>query len=165
MHVTIQESFITSVKPSASGQITKPSTSNNNTNTNYYKIQRNNISIILHRLFLGKALKNVLNETSKSRKNFEKFYDKICFTVTAIHSLPWSKFKKKSFFLVQVNANDHFVIQAGPTIELDENRAALQLLQLLIRSYDLCDKEFYNNICKRTKKQRITMSKPIQERN
>ena len=60
--------------------------------------------------------------------------------------------KTKSFFLAQVNTNDHFVIQACPTSELVENRAALKLLQLLIRSYDLCYENFYNNICKETRK-------------
>ena len=53
--------------------------------------------------------------------------------------------KSKSFFLAQVNTNDHFVVQAGPTSELAESRAALKLLQLLIRSYDHCDEVFYNN--------------------
>ena len=51
--------------------------------------------------------------------------------------------KTKLFFLAQINMNDHFVIQAGPTGELAENRAALKLLLLLIRWYDLCDKYFY----------------------
>ena len=60
--------------------------------------------------------------------------------------------KTKSFFLAQVNTNDHFAVQAGPTSELAENRAALKLLQILIRSYDLCDEDFYNNKCKETKK-------------
>ena len=59
--------------------------------------------------------------------------------------------KNKSFFLAQVNTNDHFVVQAGPTSELAETRAALKLLQLLIRSYDLCDEDFYNNTLKKNK--------------
>ena len=50
------------------------------------------------------------------------------------------------------NTNDHFVVHAGPTSELAENRAALKLLQLLIRSYDLCVEDFYNNTCKGTRK-------------
>ena len=37
--------------------------------------------------------------------------------------------KTKSVFLAQVNINDHFVVQAGPTSELAENRTALKLLQ------------------------------------
>ena len=53
--------------------------------------------------------------------------------------------KTKSFFLAQVNTNDHFVVQAGPTSEWAENRASLKLLQLLIRSHDLCDEDFDNN--------------------
>ena len=40
--------------------------------------------------------------------------------------------KTNSFFLAQININEHFVIQAGPTSELAENRAALKLLLLLI---------------------------------
>ena len=42
--------------------------------------------------------------------------------------------KTNSFFLAQININEHFVIQAGPTSELSENRAALKLSLLLIRS-------------------------------
>ena len=38
-----------------------------------------------------------------------------------------------SFFLAQININEHFVIQAGPTSELAENIAALKLLSLLMR--------------------------------
>ena len=53
--------------------------------------------------------------------------------------------KTKSFFLAQININEHFVIQAGPNSELAENRAALKLLLLLMRSYDLCDEKIYNN--------------------
>ena len=53
--------------------------------------------------------------------------------------------KTKSFFLAQININKHFVIQAGPTSELAENRALLKLLLILMRSYDPCDKDFYNN--------------------
>ena len=53
--------------------------------------------------------------------------------------------RKHSFFLVQININEHFVIQADPTSELAKNRAALKLLLLLIRSYDLCDENLYNN--------------------
>ena len=41
--------------------------------------------------------------------------------------------------------NEHFVIQAGPTSELAGNRAALKLLLLLMRAYDLCDENFCNN--------------------
>ena len=53
--------------------------------------------------------------------------------------------KTKSFFLAQININEHFVTQAGPIIELAESRAALKLLLLLMRSYDLCDENFHNN--------------------
>ena len=60
--------------------------------------------------------------------------------------------KTKSVFLAQVNTNDNFIVQTGPTSELAENRAALKLLQLLIRSYDLCDEDFHNNACKGTRK-------------
>ena len=60
--------------------------------------------------------------------------------------------KTKSFFLAQVNTNDHFVVQAGPASELAENRATLKLLQLLIRYYDLCDADFHNNTCNGTRK-------------
>ena len=60
--------------------------------------------------------------------------------------------KTKSFFLAQVNTNNHFVAQAGPNRELAETRAALKLLQLLIRSYDICDEDFHNNTCKGTRK-------------
>ena len=60
--------------------------------------------------------------------------------------------KTKSFFLAQININEHFVIQAGPTSELAENRAALKLLLLLIRSYDLCDEKFYNSDDKKRQK-------------
>ena len=73
--------------------------------------------------------------------------------------------KTKSFFLAQDNTNDHFVVQAGPTGDLAKNRAALKSLQLLIRSYDLCDGDFYNNTCKETKEQRIKVFKLIQDRN
>ena len=52
---------------------------------------------------------------------------------------------KQSFFLAQIDINEHFVIQAGPTSELTENRAALKLLLLLMRSYDHGDDDFYNN--------------------
>ena len=65
---------------------------------------------------------------------------------------PDPKFKKKSFFLAQININEHFVIQAGPTSELAENRASSKLLLLLMRSYDLCDENFYNNDDKKTQK-------------
>ena len=60
--------------------------------------------------------------------------------------------KTKSFFLAQININEHFVIQAGPTSELAENRAALKLLLLLMRSYDLCDENVYINDDKKTQK-------------
>ena len=40
--------------------------------------------------------------------------------------------ERNSFFLVQINMSEHFVIKAGPTSELAENRAALKLLLLLI---------------------------------
>ena len=63
----------------------------------------------------------------------------------------------KSFFLAQININEHFVIQADPTSELAENRAALKLLLLLIRSYDLCDKKFYNNDDKKMQKTKNQM--------
>ena len=53
--------------------------------------------------------------------------------------------KTKSFFLAQININEHFVIQAGPASELAENRAGLKLFLLLMRSYDLCDEKSYNN--------------------
>ena len=56
-----------------------------------------------------------------------------------------TQIRKESFFLAQININKHFVIKAGPTSELTENRAALKLLLLLMRSYDLCDEPFYNN--------------------
>ena len=45
------------------------------------------------------------------------------------------KSKTKSFFLAQISIR----------IELAENRVALKLLLLLMRSYDLCDEDFYNN--------------------
>ena len=73
--------------------------------------------------------------------------------------------KTKSFFLAQVNTNDYFFVQAGPTSDLAENRAALKLLQLLIRSYDLCNEDFHNNKCKETKKQRTKVFKLIENRN
>ena len=60
--------------------------------------------------------------------------------------------KTKSFFLAQININEHFLIQAGPTSELAENRAALKLLLLVLRSYDLCDENFYNNDDKKMQK-------------
>ena len=53
--------------------------------------------------------------------------------------------KTKSFFLAQVNTNDHFVVQAGPTSESAGYTAALKLLQLLITSSDLCYEDFYKN--------------------
>ena len=56
-----------------------------------------------------------------------------------------TQIRKQSFFLAQININEHFVIQADPTSELAENRATLKLLLLLMRSYDLCDEKFYNN--------------------
>ena len=46
-----------------------------------------------------------------------------------VHPDPNSK--TNSFFLAQIIINEHFVIQAGPTSELAENRAALELLLLL----------------------------------
>ena len=46
---------------------------------------------------------------------------------------------------IQININEHFFIQAGPTSELAENRAALKLLLLLMKSYDPCDEKFHNN--------------------
>ena len=58
---------------------------------------------------------------------------------------PYPNSRTKSFFLAQININEHFVIQASPISELAENRAALKLLLLLMRSYDLCDENFYNN--------------------
>ena len=60
--------------------------------------------------------------------------------------------KTKSFFLAQINVNEHFVIQAGPAIVLAENRAAFKLLLLIMRSYDLCDESFHNNDDKRMQK-------------
>ena len=60
--------------------------------------------------------------------------------------------KTKSFFLAQVNTNDHFVVHANLTSDLAKNRAALKLLQLLITSYGLCEEDFYNNTCKETRK-------------
>ena len=62
--------------------------------------------------------------------------------LTTKHELPLPQYivypdpnsKTKSFFLAQVNTNDHFVVQAGPISKLAENRAALKLLQLFIRS-------------------------------
>ena len=60
--------------------------------------------------------------------------------------------KTNSFFLAQININKNFVIQAGPTSELAENRAALKLLLLLMRSYDLCDENFYNDDDKKKQK-------------
>ena len=64
--------------------------------------------------------------------------------------------KTESFFLAQIIINEHFVIQAGPTSELAENRAALKLLLLLMRSYDVCDKDFYNNDDKKMLKMKIS---------
>ena len=58
---------------------------------------------------------------------------------------PDPSLKTNSFFLAQINTNEHFVIQAGPTSKLAENRAALKLLILLIKSYDLVGVKFYNN--------------------
>ena len=63
-----------------------------------------------------------------------------------------TQIRKQSFFLAQININEHFVIQGGHTSELAENRAALTLLLLLMRSYDLCDEKFYNNDDKKTQK-------------
>ena len=40
--------------------------------------------------------------------------------------------RKQSFFLEQININEHLFIQSGPTSELAENRAALKLLLLLV---------------------------------
>ena len=60
--------------------------------------------------------------------------------------------KTKSFFVEQININEHFVKQAGPTSELKENRASLKLLLLLMRSYDLCDEKFHNNDDKKMQK-------------
>ena len=60
--------------------------------------------------------------------------------------------KTKSFFLAQININERFVKQAGPTSELAENRAALKLFLLLMTSYDLCDEKFYNNDDKKMQK-------------
>ena len=74
--------------------------------------------------------------------------------------------KTKSFFLAQININEHFVKQAGPTSELAGNRAALELLLLLMRSYDLCDEKFYNNDDKKKyKKPKIKEFKPMQDQN
>ena len=57
LHVTIQESPINDPQPLKSGQITRPSTSNNSRfkNTNSYKIKRTNIST--KSSFSGKSFK------------------------------------------------------------------------------------------------------------
>ena len=90
----------------------------------------------------------LLNHVEISR-NFTMKYE---LTLPQYIVYPDPNSKTKSFFPAQVNTNDHFVVQAGPTNELAENRAALKLLQLLIRSYDLCDEDFYNNTCTGTRK-------------
>ena len=41
--------------------------------------------------------------------------------------------------MAHANFKDHLVIQTGSTKELSENKAALNLLQLLMNNYDLCD--------------------------
>ena len=64
---------------------------------------------------------------------------------------PDSNSKTKSFFHAQININKHFVIQAGPNSELAENTAALKLLLILMRPYDLCDDNFDNNGDKKCK--------------
>ena len=47
--------------------------------------------------------------------------------------------QSSSLFMAHVNIKDHLIIQTGSTKELAENKAALNLLQLLKRNYDLCD--------------------------
>ena len=61
LHVTIQELPINDPKPSTSGQITKPNTSNNSRfkNINPYQIKRNNISTTSP--FSGRSFKKCLN--------------------------------------------------------------------------------------------------------
>ena len=55
-----------------------------------------------------------------------------------------TQIRKQSFFLAQININENFDIQAGPTSELAEDRAALKFSLLLMRLYDLCDENSYN---------------------
>ena len=47
--------------------------------------------------------------------------------------------QSSSLFMVHANIKDHLIIQTGSTKELAENKAALNLLQLLMQNYDLCD--------------------------
>ena len=112
-----------------------------------------------------KEIQNRLHGIFKSCRNFKEFDDKIWIVVTVIYGLSWPKFEKKWFFLAQININEHFVIEAGPTSELVENRAALKILLLLMKRYDLCDENFYNNDDKKYNKQKIKVFKPIQDQN
>ena len=65
--------------------------------------------------------------------------------------------KPQLFFLAQININEHFVIQAGPTSKLAKNRAVLKLSLLLLRSYDLCKQIFTIMMIKKCKKQKISV--------
>ena len=47
--------------------------------------------------------------------------------------------QSSSIFMAHANVKDHLIIQTGSTKELAENKAALNLLQLLMKNYDLCD--------------------------
>ena len=47
--------------------------------------------------------------------------------------------QSSSLFMAHVNFKDHLIIQTDSTKELAENKAALNLLELLMKNYDLCD--------------------------
>ena len=47
--------------------------------------------------------------------------------------------QSSSLFMAHASIKDHLIIQTSSTKELAENKAALNLLQLLMKNYDLCD--------------------------
>ena len=73
MHVTIQESPINDPKPSTSGHITKPNTSNNSRFKNIYpyKIKRKNISTTSS--FSGKSFKKCFKRGYRPLNQYNKF--------------------------------------------------------------------------------------------
>ena len=99
--------------------------------------------------FISKNCKK-LNEICTQNKFSYPKYTVLRVKTSSEDSDPNSK--TNSFLLAQINIHEHFVIQAGPTSELAENRAALKLLLLLMRSHDLCDEKFYNNDDKKMQK-------------
>ena len=70
--------------------------------------------------------------------------------------------QSSSLFMAHAKVKDHLVIQTDSTKELAENEAALNLLQLLMNNYDLCDninKETYKGKTK-TKDQEVQTDPP-----